>query len=95
MRINLSNAAQSVASVISNVHENVQRLVGGVHKQKSEDEILVDSINQARYELARAESLFNELTDEAAIDYAAYNILATRAKYVYLLDLAKKLHVKF
>ena len=39
MRINLSNAAQSVASVISNVHENVQRLVGGVHKQKSEDEI--------------------------------------------------------
>ena len=92
MRINLSNAAQSVASVISNVHENVQRLVGGVHKQKSEDEILVDSINQARYELARAESLFNELTDEAAIEY---NILAARAKYVYLLDLAKKLHVKF
>ena len=38
---------------------------------------------------------FNELTDEAAIDYAAYSILAARSKYVYLLGLAKKYNIKF
>ena len=33
---------------------------------------------------------FNELTDEKAIDYASYNLLAARAKYSYLLKLAKE-----
>ena len=33
---------------------------------------------------------FNEISDQRAIDYASYNLLAARAKYSYLLKLAKE-----
>lgn len=66
-----------------------------IKKPESESDILIENIKQARYDLERAEALFNELTDEAAIDYAAYSILAARSKYVYLLGLAKKYNIKF
>ena len=55
----------------------------------SEDEMLYMSIKNARCELDTAVDIFNELTDTTAVDYAAYNILAARAKYSYLLQLAK------
>ena len=55
----------------------------------SEDEMLYMSIKNARCELDTAVDIFNELTDNTAVDYAAYNILAARAKYSYLLQLAK------
>ena len=55
----------------------------------SEDEMLYMSIKNARCELDTAADIFNELTDNTAVDYAAYNILAARAKYSYLLQLAK------
>ena len=44
------------------------------------DDQLYDFLDDARY----------ELTDEKAIDYASYNLLAARAKYSYLLKLAKE-----
>ena len=55
----------------------------------SEDEMLYMSIKNARCEIDTAVDIFNELTDNTAVDYAAYNILAARAKYSYLLQLAK------
>ena len=55
----------------------------------SEDEMLYMSIKNARCELDTAVDIFNELTANTAVDYAAYNILAARAKYSYLLQLAK------
>ena len=55
----------------------------------SEYEMLYISIKNARCELDTAVDIFNELTDNTAVDYAAYNILAARAKYSYLLQLAK------
>jgi len=55
----------------------------------SEDEMLYLSIKSARSDLDRAVGMFNELTDNTAIDYASYNILAARARYSYLLQLAK------
>ncbi len=55
----------------------------------SEDEMLYLSIKSARSELDRAVGMFNELTDNTAVDYASYNILAARARYSYLLQLAK------
>ena len=58
-------------------------------RQRCEDEVLYASIKNARCELDAAVDIFNELTDHAAVDYAAYNILAARAKYSYLLQLAK------
>lgn len=56
----------------------------------SEDELLYRSIKNARSELDQAVSVFNELTDNAAIDYASYYVLAARTKYSYLLKLAKE-----
>ena len=56
---------------------------------QSEDEMLYMSIKNARCELDTVVDIFNELTDNTAVDYAAYNILAARAKYSYLLQLAK------
>ncbi len=56
----------------------------------SEDELLYKSIKTARSELDQAVSVFNELTDNTAIDYASYYVLAARTKYSYLLKLAKE-----
>ena len=55
----------------------------------SEDEMLYLSIKSARSDLDRAVGMFNELTDNTAVYYASYNILAARARYSYLLQLAK------
>ena len=55
----------------------------------SEEEMLYLSIKSARSDLDRAVGMFNELTDNSAVDYASYNILAARARYSYLLQLAK------
>ena len=56
----------------------------------SQDEILLNSLQSARTDLEKAVDLFNELTDDTAVDYASYNLLAARAKYSYLLMLAKE-----
>lgn len=56
----------------------------------SEEELLYNSINTAHFELEQAVSTFNQLTDEKAIDYASYNLLAAKAKYSYLIKLAKE-----
>ncbi len=60
----------------------------------SEAELIFNSLKNARYELKQAASTFNELTDSAAVDYAAYNLLAAKAKYSYLLKLAKSKNIK-
>lgn len=54
------------------------------------DDQLYGYIDDARIQLERAVLTFNELTDEKAIDYASYNLLAARAKYSYLIQLAKE-----
>lgn len=56
----------------------------------SEYGFLVQSLRSASRELHEANDLFNQLTDEEAIDYASYNLLALRTKYSYLLKLAKE-----
>lgn len=56
----------------------------------SQDEILFNSLQSARMDLEKATILFNELTDDTAVDYASYNLLAARARYSYLLKLAKE-----
>jgi len=56
----------------------------------SEDDLLYSSLTSAHSELEQAVSAFNELTDDKAIDYASYNLLAAKAKYSYLIKLAKE-----
>lgn len=56
----------------------------------SQDDLLFDSIRCARSELKQAVNIFNEMTGDTAVDYASYNLLAARAKYSYLLQVAKE-----
>lgn len=56
----------------------------------SEDARLHEYIDTALHELDLATRKFNEITDDRAIDYASYNLLAAKAKYSYLIQLAKE-----
>ncbi len=55
-----------------------------------EVEMLYKSIKTARSQLDLAVAEFNQLTDNMAIDYASYNLLAARTRYSYLLKIAKE-----
>ena len=55
-----------------------------------EDEMLYKSIKTARSQLDLAVAEFNQLTDNMAIDYASYNLLAARTRSSYLLKIAKE-----
>lgn len=63
-------------------------------KQKSrcnsEEDKLMNSLSLAHNQLETAVAVFNEQTDNMAIDYASYNLLAARARYSYLLSIAKE-----
>lgn len=61
--------------------------------QKSYD--LLANIQTARSDLERAEMQFNEVTEQNAVEYAVYSILAAKARYSYLMSLAKQEGVKF
>ena len=87
---NFWNGAKGTLNVLDRAYHEIL----GVAYPNSESEQLYESIRTARIEVERAESIFNELTDDAAIDYAAYNIMAARAKYSYLISLAKKQNLK-
>jgi len=67
------------------LHKFTPRMQG-----RPDSEYLLHSLQSARLELHEADTLFNQLTDEEAIDYASYNLLAARTKYSYLLKLAKE-----
>lgn len=56
----------------------------------TDDSQLYESIDNAKYELYLATKRFNEITDDRAIDYASYSLLAAKAKYSYLIQLAKE-----
>ena len=59
-------------------------------KWKTEEEQILAFLKNAHTEVEEATLLFNELTDFAAIDYAAYNLLAAKTKYANLIRLAKE-----
>ena len=56
----------------------------------SKDDKLYEYINTAKNELDLATKQFDEISDDRAIDYASYSLLAARAKYSYLITLAKE-----
>lgn len=56
----------------------------------TEREAMLTYIKNARSEVEQATSLFNELTDSGAVDYASYNLLAAKARYSYLIQIAKE-----
>lgn len=89
------SALISLRCRFSNVYENISSILPKNKNKKSEAELLIDNIKEARSELERAMDAFNELTDKAAVDYASYSIMAARARYAYLLTIAKKNNIKF
>ncbi len=59
----------------------------------ADSHFLIQSLQSARKELHEADSLFNQLSDADAVDYASYNLLAAKTKYSYLLKLAKEKNI--
>ncbi len=56
---------------------------------KNKENQILSCIKIARSEMEAATNLFNELTDTAAIDCAAYSLLAATKKYDYFMQIAK------
>lgn len=82
----------SIKEKILKSHTFISEKARGANALKpsySEEDQLCKFIDEARSELELAVMIFNELTDDKAIDYASYNLLAARAKYSYLLQIAK------
>ncbi|NLM03741.1 MAG: YaaL family protein [Clostridiales bacterium] len=54
----------------------------------------VEIIRKAREEWQDAERTFQNVSDPDLIDYAIYNMEATKARYTYLLKKAKEMGIK-
>jgi len=59
-------------------------------KVKEEDNQLLENIQRAQKEWMDKENYFNHATDPDLVDFAIYDIEASRRKYAYLLKLAKE-----
>ena len=79
-------AFESIANVAEKLYGQVVKAQRGL----TEDEQLIASIKKARYDLERAESLFNEITSPEMIDCISYDIMAAKARYSHLLKAAKE-----
>lgn len=55
---------------------------------------LIEAIEEARQEIQRARDYFDIVKEPKLIDYAIFMEEAAKAKYVFLLEEAKRLEVK-
>ncbi|MCC5909546.1 MAG: YaaL family protein [Clostridiaceae bacterium] len=62
--------------------------------EKSEEDEFVEIITKAREEWKNAEDVFHNVSDPDLIDYAIYNVEATKARYMYLLKRAKEMGLR-
>lgn len=63
-------------------------------KYTSEQKKLLNSIEKAREDLEVARGYFNSVDDPRLIDYAIYREEAAKARYMFLLNEAKKSGLK-
>lgn len=75
---------------IKNTANKMYHQVLNVPYPQSNDEMLMSSINSAKSEWQRAESLFHEATDPDLIDHAVYRMMAAKTRYNYLIKTAKQ-----
>lgn len=75
---------------IRNTASKVYHQVLNVPYPQTDDEKLIGSIRLALSDWQRAENMFHEATDPDLIDYAIYDMLATKTKYTYLMKTAKR-----
>lgn len=59
-------------------------------KTKQKNEQMLESIHKAQKEWLDKENYFNFATDPDLVDFAIYEIEASKRKYAYLLKLAKE-----
>ena len=64
--------------------------IWNVSAPQTEEEKLVNSIDEAYAQWKNAESRFNEATDSNLIDHAIYDMLAAKTQYTYLIKMAKE-----
>jgi hypothetical protein len=75
---------------VKGVADKMYRHFLNLPQNQTEEEKLYASIRDAEIQLKLAEKRFNEVTDPDLIDYAAYDIMAARSRYEYLLKMAKR-----
>lgn len=75
---------------VKGVADRVYRHFLNIPEEQTEQEKLYASIRDAEIEWKLAEGRFNEATDPDLIDFAAYDIMAAKSKYEYLIKNAKK-----
>lgn len=61
-------------------------------RRDDEKEAILSSLKQAEVEWKAKEEYFNHATDPDLVDFAIYDIEASRRKYSYLLKKLKKEH---
>ncbi|HHV39586.1 MAG TPA: DUF2508 family protein [Tepidimicrobium sp.] len=59
-------------------------------RESQEEEKMLERVREAHKEWRDKESYFHSVTDEDLIDYAIYDLEASRIKYLYLLKKLKK-----
>lgn len=60
----------------------------------AEQKLLLSAIDKAREDLKNARQYFEVVNDPSLVDYAIYMESAAKAKYIYLLNEAKKNNLK-
>lgn len=70
---------------IKNIRDRIQK-----KKLEQEEYQMFESIQRAREEWMDKENFFNFATDPDLIDFAIYDIEASRRKYAYLLKQARE-----
>ena len=60
------------------------------NKDKDDDEELLESLNKAKEEWMEKEKFFNTVTEPDLIDYAIYDMEASKKKYTYFLKKVKE-----
>lgn len=60
------------------------------NNEKSEEEELLENLKKAKKDWQEKERYFNMVTEPDLIDYAIYDMEASKKKYTYFLKLAKK-----
>lgn len=83
---------EGLSGVINELYSKIQH----IHQEpeKDENQEFIEIVKQARTEWENAEKTFHNVSEPDLIDYAIYNVEATKAKYMYLLKQAKELGIK-
>ncbi|SNS53772.1 Protein of unknown function [Anaerovirgula multivorans] len=80
-----------ISGVINELYSKIQHIQ---EPEKDEKQEFIEIVKQAREEWENAEKTFHNVSEPDLIDYAIYNVEATKAKYIYLLKQAKELGIK-